>query len=187
MNGLWPGRSSRFSEISGEIWTFRRALAPQNFVNEQRPRPMPAMAWIDNFTFLVRASFTRRLVRGQAGAGRHHLGPLRRSATGHEGRPARSRRSGWNGHVAAVIVFDQFSRNMFRRSPERLPPTPLRWRCRRMRWSAISIWRCIRASSTFLYMPFMHAEDRAVQAQSVALFAKIGIPGVEAFAQQHKA
>jgi uncharacterized protein (DUF924 family) len=37
-----------------------------------------------------------------------------------------------------------------------------------------------------LYMPFMHAEDRALQEKSIELYSRIGIPGVVEFAQQHK-
>jgi uncharacterized protein (DUF924 family) len=90
------------------------------------------------------------------------------------------------GHVAGVIVFDQFSRNMFRRSPEAFATDAIA-----LSLSQDAIARNLDLALhprelQFLYMPLMHAEDRAVQAQSVALFAKIGIPGVEAFAQSHK-
>ena len=90
------------------------------------------------------------------------------------------------GHVAAVIVFDQFSRNMFRRSPEAFAT------------DAIALGLAQHAvdnnldlplhprEQQFLYMPFMHAEDEAMQRRSVELFSKIGIPGLLGFAEQHK-
>ena len=37
-----------------------------------------------------------------------------------------------------------------------------------------------------LYMPFMHAEDREMQALCVELIAKLGIPGILDFAESHK-
>jgi uncharacterized protein (DUF924 family) len=91
------------------------------------------------------------------------------------------------GHVAAVIVFDQFSRNMFRRSPEAFATDPLA-----LALAQDAIARNLDLSlhpreQHMLYMPFMHAEDRALQEKSVELFARIGIPGVADFAQRHKA
>jgi uncharacterized protein (DUF924 family) len=90
------------------------------------------------------------------------------------------------GHVAAVIVFDQFSRNMFRRSREAFATDPLA-----LGLAEDAIARNLDLALhprelQFLYMPFMHAEDRALQAQSLELFGKIGIPGVVEFAQSHK-
>ncbi|MEO7053888.1 MAG: DUF924 family protein [Rhizomicrobium sp.] len=90
------------------------------------------------------------------------------------------------GHVAAVIVFDQFSRNMFRRSAEAFATDPLA-----LGLAQDAIARNLDLALhprelQFLYMPFMHAEDRALQAQSLELFGKIGIPGVVEFAQSHK-
>ena len=90
------------------------------------------------------------------------------------------------GHVAAVIVFDQFSRNMFRRSSEAFATDAIA-----LALSQDAIARNLDLALhprelQFLYMPFMHAEDRALQAQSIELFARIGIPGVVEFAEQHK-
>ena len=76
--------------------------------------------------------------------------------------------------TAAVIALDQFPRNMFRGTPRAFATDPL----------ALSIAQ--RAIATgfdeqltpqqrlFLYMPFQHAEDRAVQARSVELFTRLG-------------
>ena len=36
-------------------------------------------------------------------------------------------------------------------------------------------------------MPFMHAEDRALQEKSLELFTRIGMPDLLPFAQRHKA
>jgi len=90
------------------------------------------------------------------------------------------------GHVAAVIVFDQFSRNMFRRSAEAFATDALA-----LVLAEDALARNLDLSlhpreQQFLYMPFMHAEDRALQAKSVELFSRIGIPGVVEFAEAHK-
>ena len=91
------------------------------------------------------------------------------------------------GHVAAVIVFDQFSRNMFRKSAEAFAADPLA-----LALAEDAIARNLDLAlhpreQQFLYMPFMHAEDPALQARCVELFSKLGIPGVVEFAEQHKA
>lgn len=90
------------------------------------------------------------------------------------------------GHVAAVIVFDQFSRNMFRKSAEAFATDPVA-----LALSEDAIARNLDLALhprelQFLYMPFMHAEDRALQAKSIELFSRIGIPGVVEFAEAHK-
>ena len=71
------------------------------------------------------------------------------------------------GCLAAVIVLDQFPRNMFRGSPEAFATDAL----------ALSITEhAIRGGldqsltaqqRQFLYMPFQHSEDRMVQARSM--------------------
>lgn len=90
------------------------------------------------------------------------------------------------GHVAAVIVFDQFSRNMFRRSAEAFAADPLA-----LALAQDAIARNLDLALhprelQFLYMPFMHAENRALQEKSIELFSRIGVPGVVEFAQSHK-
>ena len=90
------------------------------------------------------------------------------------------------GHVAAVIVFDQFSRNMFRRSPEAFATDTIA-----LALAKDALERNLDLSlhpreQQFLYMPFMHAEDREMQRLSIELFSKTGIPGVVEFAQSHK-
>ena len=90
------------------------------------------------------------------------------------------------GHVAAVIVFDQFSRNMFRRSPEAFATDPLA-----LALAQDAIARNLDLAlhpreQHMLYMPFMHSEDPAMQERSIDLFSRIGIPGLLEFAEQHK-
>jgi uncharacterized protein (DUF924 family) len=90
------------------------------------------------------------------------------------------------GHVAAVIVFDQFSRNMFRRSPEAFAADPLA-----LALAQDAITRNLDLAlhpreQHMLYMPFMHCEDMAMQERSMELFSRIGIPGLLGFAEQHK-
>jgi len=76
--------------------------------------------------------------------------------------------------LAAVIVLDQFSRNMFRDSARAFAADPI---ARRLARTAVE--QGFDRSMTdqqrmFLYLPFEHSEDRADQALSVELFGHLG-------------
>jgi uncharacterized protein (DUF924 family) len=76
--------------------------------------------------------------------------------------------------LAATVVLDQFSRNMFRGTPGAFASDP--------RALAIAQGAIARGFDVllpehkrqFLYLPFEHAEDVAAQARSVELFATLG-------------
>jgi len=91
------------------------------------------------------------------------------------------------GHLAAVIVFDQFSRNMFRKSPEAFATDGLALALARDAVDRNLDLSLHPREQHMLYMPFMHAEDREMQALCVELIAKLGIPGILEFAESHKA
>ena len=88
--------------------------------------------------------------------------------------------------LAAVIVLDQFSRNMFRRHAP-----ALRKRCQSSLhypegfgqglWGALSS-----EEQLFLYLPFEHQENVDAQARSVELISALGDPELTKFAQAHK-
>jgi uncharacterized protein (DUF924 family) len=76
--------------------------------------------------------------------------------------------------LAATIVLDQFSRNMFRGTPAAFAVD-----ARALAIAQASIARGFDAGvperrRQFFYLPFEHAEDAAAQARSVALFARLG-------------
>jgi uncharacterized protein (DUF924 family) len=89
--------------------------------------------------------------------------------------------------LAAVIVLDQMSRNMFRDTPRAFAADPL----------ALSVANAAIAQGfdagltkdqrMFLYLPFEHSEDRQSQARSVALTASLGDPELQKWAEAHKA
>lgn len=89
-------------------------------------------------------------------------------------------------HLAAVILLDQMPRNMFRGSP----------RAYAQDGRALSIaQQAIRAGldaqldpaqRVFLYMPFQHSEDPAIQEQSMVLFAALGDATTLDYARQHQ-
>ncbi|NJD30748.1 MAG: DUF924 domain-containing protein [Gammaproteobacteria bacterium] len=88
--------------------------------------------------------------------------------------------------LAAVIVLDQFSRNMFRGSPRAFASDPL---ARRLAADAVA--RGLDRDLTpdqrlFLYLPFEHSEDRADQARSVELIGQLGNERWTLYAEAHR-
>lgn len=76
------------------------------------------------------------------------------------------------GRLAAIILFDQFSRNMFRGTARAFA-----FDDKALQLSSEGIARGMDselrfAERQFFYMPYMHSEDLRVQEQSVELFRK---------------
>jgi len=99
---------------------------------------------------------------------------------------------GWKssprGALALVLLFDQFSRNMFRDTPRAFATDPLAQHIAR---TAIS-WgfdRCLLpVERQFLYMPFMHSEKMDDQQRSIGLFKDLqndGLNGIYEYALKH--
>lgn len=88
--------------------------------------------------------------------------------------------------LAAVIVLDQFSRNMFRGSPKAFAGDPL---ARQLAREAIrrGIDREMGPQERrFLYMPLMHSESAADQRESLRLFEALGEEYGARYARHHK-
>lgn len=103
----------------------------------------------------------------------------------------RGRAEGWRDDpdtlLAAIIVLDQFSRNIHRGTADAFAADGL---ALELTLSAIERgWdeRYPPDRRVFLYMPLMHAEDLAMQDLSVAKFAALGIEENLAFARDHRA
>jgi uncharacterized protein (DUF924 family) len=88
--------------------------------------------------------------------------------------------------LAAVLVLDQMSRNMFRDTPKAYAADP------RALWIAQeAIARGYEAGLTkdermFLYLPFTHCEDSRAQARCVELMATLNDPDLDKWAQAHQ-
>jgi uncharacterized protein (DUF924 family) len=89
--------------------------------------------------------------------------------------------------VAAVIVLDQFSRNMFRGTPAAYAADPFALRLSQAAIATEFDRRLSVAERQFLYMPFQHSEDLAVQRRSVELFGSLVMPDQLGFAEEHRA
>lgn len=87
---------------------------------------------------------------------------------------------------AAIILFDQFSRNMFRGEAHAFATDPL---ARAIADGAVARGydqSIDREARQFFYMPFMHSEDLADQDRSVALFEALGIENNLDYAREHR-
>jgi len=89
--------------------------------------------------------------------------------------------------LAAVVLFDQFPRNMFRGhadqfSTDHMALTIARAAIERGYDDGMS-----RDQRTFLYMPFEHSEDLKDQVQSLLLFTALGDDNLLEFARKHHA
>ncbi|QIG80265.1 DUF924 family protein [Stakelama tenebrarum] len=100
-----------------------------------------------------------------------------------------TRAKGWRADrdtlLAAVILLDQFSRNMHRGTADAFAGDGLA-----LELSQLAIARewdrgMTTAQRQFLYMPFMHAEDAELQRRSIALFESLGDAYVLKFAREH--
>lgn len=86
--------------------------------------------------------------------------------------------------LAAVILFDQFPRNMFRDSAEAFSTDHL---AQQIADKAVDLeydQQLTEVQRPFLYMPFMHSEDLDHQNKSVALFTRLG--SNQKFANDHR-
>ncbi len=90
------------------------------------------------------------------------------------------------GRLAAVIVLDQFPRNMFRDDPRAYATDKMALEIARETINSGDDQRLAPAQRSFLYMPFQHSEDGATQARSVELFQSLGDTDQLDFAQKHK-
>lgn len=91
------------------------------------------------------------------------------------------------GALAAVLVLDQLPRNLHRGHARAFASDA---RARAVADRAIAAgWDAALGVTqrVFLYLPFEHAEDPALQERSIALFRALGDPFFLSFAEQHQA
>ena len=86
--------------------------------------------------------------------------------------------------LAAVILFDQMPRNMFRDSADAFSTDHLAQQIAEQAVDRELDQKLPEPQRAFLYMPFMHAEDLHLQNRSVTLFTRLG--SNEKFANEHR-
>lgn len=100
-----------------------------------------------------------------------------------------SNAKGWDGDghslLAAIILLDQFSRNIYRDTPKAFEADPLA-----LELTLVAIGKGYHhhmpaAQRGFLYMPLMHAEDKGVHRFALRCFAEAGLEKQVDFAREH--
>ena len=87
--------------------------------------------------------------------------------------------------LAAVVLFDQFPRNMYRRLAEQFSTDPL---ALAVAWQAVQRGldeQLSKAERGILYMPFQHSENLDDQRQSLLLFTALGDEYLLGYAKKH--
>lgn len=91
------------------------------------------------------------------------------------------------GRLAEIIVLDQFSRNMFRGTPQAFASDLLALALAQEAVAAGTDQALSQDERHFLYMPFMHSESRKIHDVAAALFRKHGNASALDFEMRHKA
>ena len=89
--------------------------------------------------------------------------------------------------LAAVIVFDQMSRNMFRDTPRAFATDALAFWIAQAAIAKGFDTNLNKDERSFLYLPFEHAEDPQAQERCVALMATLRDPELSKWALAHQA
>ncbi|MCK8781032.1 DUF924 domain-containing protein [Rhizobium sp. NTR19] len=98
--------------------------------------------------------------------------------------PWRKKPQDW---LSAIVVLDQFSRNMFRGTPLAFAADWIALREARLAVEAGADRQVSADERAFFYLPFEHSEDLADQDLCVELFAKLGDAEYLDYAERHRA
>lgn len=88
--------------------------------------------------------------------------------------------------LAAIIVLDQFSRNLHRGSAHAFASDPIARRLARTAIDSGLAKTATKREQIFIYLPFEHSEDAADQVRSVELFATLDDAELTEYALAHK-
>ena len=88
--------------------------------------------------------------------------------------------------LAAVILFDQFPRNMFRGHADAFSTDPLALAVAKLAVEKGLDEKLDVGERTFLYMPFMHSENLDDQNRAVLLFTRLGDERQLEYAKRHR-
>ena len=90
------------------------------------------------------------------------------------------------GRLAEVLVLDQFSRNVYRDSPQAFVQDPLALALAQELVASGQDRSLPLAQRSFAYMPYMHSESALVHAQAALLFAQPSLEDTFRFELRHK-
>jgi uncharacterized protein (DUF924 family) len=92
-----------------------------------------------------------------------------------------------DGALARVLVLDQFTRNVFRGTPRAFAGDALALEAARAMVARGDDARLPPLRRTFVYLPYEHAEDLAMQQESVRLMSALGHAQTTDYALRHLA
>ena len=90
------------------------------------------------------------------------------------------------GRLAEIIVLDQFSRNMFRGKAASFSSDPLALALAQEAIAVEADQQLNPVEKSFLYMPFMHSESKAIHAVALQLYQQDGLENNLNFEIRHK-
>lgn len=90
------------------------------------------------------------------------------------------------GRLAEIIVLDQFSRNVYRNTPQAFQQDALALGLAQEAIALNADKSLSIVERSFLYMPFMHSESAAIHQQAVTLFNQPGMENNYDFELKHK-
>ena len=90
------------------------------------------------------------------------------------------------GRLAEILVLDQFSRNMFRDTPQSFAQDPLALILSQEAIKCGADESFNSSEKAFLYMPYMHSESRLIHAEALKLYDQPGLEFNLEFEIKHK-
>ncbi|MEE4242613.1 MAG: DUF924 family protein [Desulfopila sp.] len=84
-------------------------------------------------------------------------------------------RSTAHGRLAEILILDQFSRNMFRNSPQAFANDPLALALAQEAVACGADRQMSAVKRSFFYLPFMHSESRIIHEEAEKLYSQPGL------------
>lgn len=91
------------------------------------------------------------------------------------------------GRLAEIIVLDQFSRHLYRDTPRAFAQDPMALVLAQEAVAAEALDQLAPVERSFLLMPYMHSESRAIHVQAESLFRRYAPADNYRFELRHKA
>ncbi len=90
------------------------------------------------------------------------------------------------GRLAEIIILDQFSRNIFRDTPQAFTQDPLALALAQEALAVDADKALSPTERSFLYLPFMHSESAEIHKVAVMLYSSPGLEDNRDFELQHQ-
>ena len=90
------------------------------------------------------------------------------------------------GRLAEIIVLDQFSRNLFRGTPQMYQCDPLALMLAQEAVARGADKKLNKYERLFIYLPFEHSESKIIQKESMRLIRKLGLKWAVPYFIDHK-